>query len=332
MHESVLRTRVLFGSLLAWSLVGCATGGEVEDPRGEGGSGGQVSSMGGDDTRGGVTSTFGGKSAGGFVGSGGASAVSGGTTSLGGSAPSAGGTTSSGGTSSAGGAKALGGATSAGGKSSSGGATSAGGKSSSGGAMSAGGKSSSGGAMTSGGAPSLGGAPSAGGVTAQGGAAMGGSGGSPTALNLFTSQSFEGSSVDGWQGRGGATLSVSTDQQHTGEKSLRVTGRTASWHGVEYDVRSVVTPGETYNVSVWAKLASGTAASSLQLTRELQGCGTTSYVPLDTVASATDADWVELSGTLMIAASCVPTKLTVYVESANATASFFVDDTRMTGN
>jgi endo-1,4-beta-xylanase len=184
--------------------------------------------------------------------------------------------------------------------------------------------------MTFGGAPSSGGVPAMGGVTAQGGSAMGGSGGSPTTLNLFTSKSFEGSSVDGWQGRGAATLSVSAEQHHTGEKSLKVTGRTAAWHGVEYDVRSVVTPGQSYAVSVWARLASGTSASSLQLTRELQGCGATSYLPLDSVASATDADWVELSGTLTIAASCMPTKLTVYVESANATASFFVDDTQLT--
>lgn len=317
MHESVLRTGVHVGCLvLSTVVVGCATGEDVEMVRDhEGGIGGQLSSTGGDESRGGATYASGGRSAGGFVGSGGASTGSGGSTSLGGSPASQGGAKSSGGSSTLGGATALAGA------------PGAGGKSSSGGALGSGGKSSFGGAMTSGGAPSSGGVPSMGGITAQGDSAVGGSGGATTALNLLTSESFEGSSVDGWFGRGTAVLSLSTEQHHGGAKSLKVSGRTAAWHGAEYDVKSIVTPGESYSVSVWARLTTGTPATSLQLTRELQGCGATSYLPLATVAGATDADWVELSGTLTIAANCAPTKLSIYVESASATASYFVDDT-----
>ncbi len=38
---------------------------------------------------------------------------------------------------------------------------------------------------------------------------------------------------------------------------------------------------------------------------------------------------MELSGTLTLPAGCDPSKLVVYVESTNATASYYVDDTSM---
>jgi endo-1,4-beta-xylanase len=91
----------------------------------------------------------------------------------------------------------------------------------------------------------------------------------------------------------------------------------------------LVTPGYEYQVSVWARPAAGSASSGLMLTRELQGCGSTSFVWLASVADATDAAWVKLSGTLSIPSSCTPTKLVIYVESSSATLSYYVDDTSM---
>lgn len=92
---------------------------------------------------------------------------------------------------------------------------------------------------------------------------------------------------------------------------------------------SLVTPGANYTVRVWARPATGSPSSNLMLTRELQGCGATSFNWIKSVTGATDASWVELSGTLSIPSDCVPTKLVVYVESSDATLSYYVDDTTM---
>jgi endo-1,4-beta-xylanase len=143
------------------------------------------------------------------------------------------------------------------------------------------------------------------------------------------SYSFEQSKTDGWRARGAATVAVSDEQSHTGSFSLKVTGRTATWHGAEYDVTSLVTPGDSYDVTAWARLTEGSASTSLILTREVRGCDIEEFARLDVAENATDADWVELTGTLTLPASCDPSTLLVYVESELATASYYVDDTSM---
>jgi endo-1,4-beta-xylanase len=143
------------------------------------------------------------------------------------------------------------------------------------------------------------------------------------------SYSFEQSKTDGWHGRGAATVTVSDEQPHTGSFALKVTGRTAAWHGAEYDVTSLVTPGDSYDVTAWARLAEGSASTTLILTREVQGCDLEQFLRLDVAANVTDAEWVELTGVLTLPASCDPSSLLVYVESEHATASYYVDDTSM---
>lgn len=264
-------------------------------------------------------------------GTGGAMATGGVADETGGRSPSTGGSATGGapatGGSSAHGGTATGGLSASGGKSPTGGAPATGGK-----AASTGGRSATGGAPATGGAvSSTGGVAPTGGVAATGGnMATGGtpsSGGPPD--NVLMSYGFEQSQPDGWRSRGGATLTVSDEETHSGSFSLKVTGRTAGWHGAEYDVASLVTAGDTYDVTVWAHLTAGTASTTLMLTREVQGCTAEQFFWLDSAENVTDADWVELSGTLTLPAGCVPSKLVVYVESSSATASYYLDDTSM---
>jgi hypothetical protein len=259
-------------------------------------------------------------------GTGGAEATGGVGTATGGQSPSTGGSVTGGAPGSTGGAggMATGGRSDTGGKASTGGAPATGGKASSTGGVSAtGGAPATGGAVSStGGAQATGGAPATGGSVATGGTS-----GVPD--NILMSNSFEQSSTDGWRGRGAASVAVSDEQGHSGSSALKVTGRTAAWHGAEYDVMPLVTAGYSYDVTVWARPTSGSVSSTLRLTREVQGCDTEEFVWLDSVEDATDAAWVELSGTLTIPSSCDPSRLVVYVESTDATASYYVDDTSM---
>jgi hypothetical protein len=260
-------------------------------------------------------------------GTGGAEATGGVGSATGGQSPSTGGSVTGGAPGSTGGSggMATGGLSATGGKASTGGAPATGGKASSTGGVSAtGGAPATGGAVSStGGAQATGGAPATGGSTATGGTSSG------VPDNVLMSYSFEQSSTDGWRGRGAASVAVSDEQAHSGSSALKVTGRTAAWHGAEYDVMSLVTPGDSYDVTVWARPTSGSVSSTLRLTRQVQGCDTEEFVWLDSVDDATDAAWVELSGTLTIPSSCDPSRLVVYVESTDATASYYVDDTSM---
>lgn len=260
-------------------------------------------------------------------GTGGVQATGGVDSGTGGQSPSTGGSVTGGAPGSTGGSggMATGGLSATGGKASTGGAPATGGKASSTGGVSAtGGAPATGGAVSStGGAQATGGAPATGGSAATGGTSSG------VPDNVLMSYSFEQSSTDGWRGRGAASVAVSDEESHSGSSSLKVTGRTAAWHGAEYDVLSLVTPGDSYDVTAWARFTEGSPSSTLILTREVQGCDTDQFVRLDLAENATDAAWVELTGTLTLPASCDPTRLIVFVESEDATASYFVDDTSM---
>ncbi len=330
MHDRWMRKSGIGIVLVASSAAGAWLGGcaesETPDPVGYGrggqaqagqgpASGGSEAESGGWTSSGGYT-LQGGASSGGTVASSGGSAQGG--SSMGGRGGSDGtGGATTGGVSTMGGANATGGAPSSGGSTVTGGASSKGGSTASGGAATGGSKSS-GGAPSSGGASATGGAPSTGGTSAT--------------ANLFQSSDFEGSSVDGWKSRGTSLLTVTAEDHHSGSQSLKVTGRTANWHGAEYDVKSVITPGETYDVTVWARPVAGSPSSEFKLTRELVGnssCGSSQFEWIKTAAGVTDASWIELSGTLSIPSDCVPTKLSVYVESTGETVSYYMDDTSL---
>ena len=71
-------------------------------------------------------------------------------------------------------------------------------------------------------------------------------------------------------------------QFHGGTKSVKITGRTASWNGIGQNVAaSNFTNGQNYTVSVWVRSQIGTptAKATLRLT-----ASTTTYITLASAA------------------------------------------------
>lgn len=165
-----------------------------------------------------------------------------------------------------------------------------------------------------------------GGSTAQAGTSSSG-GAPPQGSNLFQGSGFEGETLEGWVRRGLASIALTTDEAHSGLQSVAVTGRSQNWHGIEYNVLPLVAPGGTYRVVAWGKLAAGSGAAPLTLTREMvcQGAAAT-YTWIKNVPAASDSAWVELNGTFTVPVDCVPTTVLVYVESTTVTLSYYIDD------
>ena len=64
--------------------------------------------------------------------------------------------------------------------------------------------------------------------------------------------------MDPWKARGGTTIERSTEHAFSGDHGGLVTGRTATWHGIDQEIIGVVEPGVIYEFSAWARLvASG---------------------------------------------------------------------------
>ncbi|MGP4111583.1 endo-1,4-beta-xylanase [Streptomyces sp. 4N509B] len=134
---------------------------------------------------------------------------------------------------------------------------------------------------------------------------------------------FEDGTTQGWSARGGETVAASTEVAHGGTGSLAVTGRTGTWQGPALSVGDLLTLGTSYDVSVWVRLADGTAGDTVRLSAERHVDGQASYHTLGS-AQATAGGWVELTGEYTPTAAAEYVGL--YVETASVTADFFVDD------
>lgn len=117
--------------------------------------------------------------------------------------------------------------------------------------------------------------------------------------NSGISSTFEDGGLDGWSGRGAATVANSTTTAHSGAHSLYVTGRTANWNGAAISVSNKMYPGSVYNVSVWVKLDSADGSSHvLNLSLQTTYQGTTSYPSVTAypgVTVAADGNWHQIN-------------------------------------
>ncbi len=145
----------------------------------------------------------------------------------------------------------------------------------------------------------------------------------PDENGYYFHSTFE-KNTDGWSSRGDSTVTNSSAAAAAGSKSLAVTGRTDTWNGAGYTLDTATfQPGSAYSFSVLA-MQDAAASDDFKLSLQYDLDGETNY---DTVATATGAKgkWVQLANT----AYTIPagaTGLLLYVETADSTNSFYMDE------
>ena len=136
---------------------------------------------------------------------------------------------------------------------------------------------------------------------------------------------WEDGTTQGWFPFGSPTLTNSTEQALTGTHSLKVTNRTATFMGPGISLTGQLTPGTTYRVSVSSRLVAGQAPTTVRVTvQRSMSDGTTAFDTVVGSTNVTDAAWVTMTGNYSYTATNV-TGLILYVESASATASYYID-------
>jgi endo-1,4-beta-xylanase len=138
------------------------------------------------------------------------------------------------------------------------------------------------------------------------------------------SYAFEDGTTQGWAARGDGTVAASTVVAHGGTGSLAVTGRTATWQGPVLDVLPTFDKGTQYTISAWVRLAADAAADSARISVERRSDGVASYDQVVGNSAVTAGGWVNLTGRYTLATDA--DYLGLYLETANTTGSFFVDD------
>jgi endo-1,4-beta-xylanase len=136
---------------------------------------------------------------------------------------------------------------------------------------------------------------------------------------------FDDGTTQGWGPRGDATVASVKDTARSGANSLKTTGRTANWNGPSLNATALLEKGATYQITGYAKLVKGKAASNLKFTIQRQPEGAdTAYDEVNTPIAVTDADWVKLEGEYSYDGNA--TELQLYAESDDATSEFYLDD------
>jgi endo-1,4-beta-xylanase len=141
---------------------------------------------------------------------------------------------------------------------------------------------------------------------------------------------FEDGSPQGWIPRGPVTLTNTTEAAAGGVRSLKTTGRTQGFHGPSLNVVGLLTRGATYQVTASVRLVAGQAPAPITVTVQQTPAGGSGnqFVTIASNANVTDGAFVTLTGLYSFGADMAG--LLLYVESADATASYYLDNFSIT--
>lgn len=146
----------------------------------------------------------------------------------------------------------------------------------------------------------------------------------PPQTGTILQNDFEDMTAQNWVVQGGDGVQMFSSNAG-GSQSLKVSGRTAPWHGLALDISPLFFKGRTYLISVSAKLVKGQPTDSLKLTmKQTPPKGEPTYVEVSKLTPVTDGEWVTLSGEYKVTTS--DNNLLIYVEAAGATTSFYIDN------
>jgi hypothetical protein len=141
---------------------------------------------------------------------------------------------------------------------------------------------------------------------------------------LVTNQGFE-SNTSGWVGSYQTNISSSTQQAHSGARSLRIANRNiGTWQGAEYNLLSQGVPGETLDASLWARISGDPSEPALLTLRSTCQGSATAYTTIAS-ATATNTGWTQLNGSFEVP-SCTLTELVVYAEGPRTGVVLYIDD------
>jgi glucuronoarabinoxylan endo-1,4-beta-xylanase len=149
--------------------------------------------------------------------------------------------------------------------------------------------------------------------------------GNAAAQNLVANPGFETGNTSGWFGFGSPILFAETSQVHSGAYACLVTNRTATYMGIAQSLQGVLQGGETYTISAWVKLASG-SNQTMQLTIQQEDGNGVNYFDVNEGLVSTNG-WSQLAGQFTFNYSGTLTSLVLYAEMpSSATNSYYIDD------
>lgn len=130
-----------------------------------------------------------------------------------------------------------------------------------------------------------------------------------------TDAGFEDGTVEGFGTRGDGNLTVQSDVVLDGKYALKVSGRTATWNGVSFDVSRFI--GQTVEISAWVK----SAANQVKLSADID-----QVWPNIATVSTKSGEWVQIRGKYTVPSEL--TSLKLYFE-ADDLSDIYIDGVKV---
>ena len=145
-----------------------------------------------------------------------------------------------------------------------------------------------------------------------------------TAPSIDTKKESYESGANGWEGRGGASVASESDHFYSGSKSVKVSGRSAAWNGINYVLGSEFKPGGTYSFSA-AVMQPTDSAQEMKLQLQYKDSSNEAVYVNIAKADAEGKKWTKLENTSFTIPEDANEPV-FYIESTEGTFNFYVDD------
>lgn len=134
-------------------------------------------------------------------------------------------------------------------------------------------------------------------------------------------------SLNGWQPRGEEVNLVLDGSNARSGSSLKVQGRMKNWHGAQIDVKNVLQPGKSYELTVWVYQNSGEDQRiTLTMQRKYSTDEKTNYDTIVWQRFVPSGKWTEIRGSYSVMSNVNVEELLFYVESPNPTLEYNIDE------
>ena len=132
-----------------------------------------------------------------------------------------------------------------------------------------------------------------------------------------------------WKGVG-SSLSLSTEQAHSGGTSLYCYDRTANWGAPRCSLTGIVAAGQSYEISASA-MYEGSGQQNMAIKMIYTDTSGTDHYEQVAAAQATAGQWVEMKGNYTIPSGATGMILYVEMPNANTDQTYYIDDVVIKG-
>jgi endo-1,4-beta-xylanase len=147
---------------------------------------------------------------------------------------------------------------------------------------------------------------------------------------LTRTYDFEDGTNNGWTANGGEKVTVSSETAHGGEKSLKVSERTASDDNPFIKLGDSVVNGSTYSVTMWV-FQDGGCDEQVTVTASTCSGDTESVQVIAIENNVPSGKWTEISGNVKVNYTGDLKDFNINVKAATVQLSYYIDDVSIIG-